>query len=80
MELRAVHLLFHKLPEDSFIDFVSRNIPGTFRGMGILLLDVSVKMEIIDLLQPRIKQKLQENIIITCTPEKCIIGVDYVHP
>ena len=34
-------------------------------------------MEIIDLLQPRIKQKLRENIIIT--PEKCVIGIDYVH-
>ena len=78
MGLRTVHLLFHKLREDSFIDFVSRNIPGTFRGMGILLLDVSVEMEIIDFVQPRIKQKLRENIIIT--PGKCIIGVDYVYP
>ena len=46
-------------------------------GGGGLLLDVSVKMEIIDFLQPRIKQKLRENSIIT--PEKCVIGVDYVH-
>ena len=44
------------LREDSFIDFVWRNVSGTFRGVGILLLDVSVKMEIIDLLLPRIKQ------------------------
>ena len=44
------------LREDSFIDFV----PGTFRGVGILLLYISVKMEIIDFHQSRIKQKLQE--------------------
>ena len=31
---------------------------GTFSGLGVLLLDVSVKMEIIDFLQPRIEQKL----------------------
>ena len=50
-----------------FIDFVRRNVPGTFRGVGVLLLDVSVKMEIIDVkmeiidfLKPRIKQKLRE--------------------
>ena len=49
-----------------------------FRGVGVLLLDVSVKMEIIDFLQPRIKQKPRENIIIT--PEKCVIGIYYVHP
>ena len=66
------------LREDSFIDFVRRNVPGTFRRVGVLLFDVSVKMEIIDFLQPRIKQKLLENIIIT--PEKCVIGIDYVHP
>ena len=30
--------------EDSFIDFVWRNVPGTFKGEGVLLLDVSVKM------------------------------------
>ena len=64
--------------KDSFIDFVRRNVPGTFRGVGVLLLDVSVKIEIIDFLQPRIKQKLRENIIIT--PAKCVIGIDYVHP
>ena len=46
------------LREDSFIDFIRRNVPGTFRGVGVLLLDVSVKMEIIDFLQPIIKQKL----------------------
>ena len=40
------------------------------------MLDVSVKLEIIDFLQPRIKQKLREYIIIT--PEKCVIGIDYV--
>ena len=45
-------------------------------GVGLLLLDVSVKLEIIDFLQPRIKQKLREYIIIT--PEKCIIGIDHV--
>ena len=39
------------------------------------MLDVSVKMEITDFLQPIIKQKLQENII---TPEKCVIGIGYV--
>ena len=50
--------------EDLFIDFVQRNIPGTFRGVGVLLLDVSLKMEIIDFLQPRTKQKLRENIIL----------------
>ena len=37
------------------------------------MLDVSVKLEIIDFLQPRIKQKLLENIIIT--PEKCVIVI-----
>ena len=45
-------------------------------GGGVLLLDVSVKMEIIDFLQPRIKQKLLKNIIIT--PEKCVIDIHYV--
>ena len=45
------------LREDSFIDFVRRNVPGTFRGVGVLLLDISDKMEIIDFPQPRIKQK-----------------------
>ena len=68
----------NQLREDSFIDFVRRNVPGTFGGggVGVLLLDVSVKMEIIDFLQPRIKQKLRENIIIT--PEKCVKCIDYV--
>ena len=47
-------------------------------GWGGLLLDVSVEMEIIDFLQPRIKQKLRETTIIT--PEKCVIGIDHVHP
>ena len=42
--------------EDSFIDFVQRNVSGTFRGVGVLLLDVSVKMKFIDFLQSRIKQ------------------------
>ena len=46
-------------------------------GKG-LLLDVSVKMEIIDFFQPRIKQKLRENIIIT--PKKCVTSIDYVQP
>ena len=48
------------------IDFVRRNVHGTFRGGGggevglrVLLLDVSVKLKIIDFLQPRIKQKLR---------------------
>ena len=49
--------------EDSLPIFFQRNFPGTFRG-GVLLLDVSVKMGIIDFLQPRIKQKLGENIIV----------------
>ena len=43
-----------------------------------MLLDVSVKMEIIDFLLPRIKQKLFKNIIITL--QKCVIGIDYVQP
>ena len=46
------------LREDSFLDFFWRNVSGTFRGAGVLLLDVSVKMEIIDVLLPRIKQIL----------------------
>ena len=45
-------------------------------GVGVLLLDVSVKLEIIDFLQPRIKRKLREYIIII--PEKCVIGIEYV--
>ena len=50
------------LREDLFIDFVRRNVPGTFRGggAGVLLLDISDKMEIIDLLQPRIKQNCKK--------------------
>ena len=40
------------------MNFVWRNVPGTFRGVGVLFLDVSAKTEIIDFLQPRIKQKL----------------------
>ena len=59
-------------------DFVPRNVARTFRGVGVLLLDVSVKMGIIDFLQPRIKQKLRENIIIT--PEKCVKDIDYIQP
>ena len=43
-----------------------------------MLLDVSVKIEIIDFLQPRFKQKLREN--ITMTPVKCVTGIDYVQP
>ena len=58
------------------VDFVLRKVPGTFGGVGHLLLDVSVKLEIIDFLQPRIKQKLLEYIIITL--EKCVMGIDYV--
>ena len=50
------------LMEDLFIDFVWRYVPGTFWGGGgrHLLLDVSDKMEIIDLLQPRIKQNCKK--------------------
>ena len=48
------------LREDSSIDFVRRNVPGTFRGVGVLLLDVSDKMEIIDFLQPRINQNCKK--------------------
>ena len=48
------------LREDSFIDFVRRNVPGTFKGVGVLLLDVSDKMEIIDFLLPRIKQNCKK--------------------
>ena len=49
------------LREDSFIDFVRRNVPGTFRGgEGVSLLDMSDKMEIIDFLQPRIKQNCKK--------------------
>ena len=66
------------LREDSFIDFVRRNVSGTFRGVGVLLLDVSVKIEIIDFLLQRIKQKLLKNIIIT--PQTFPIGIDYVQP
>ena len=44
--------------EDSFIDFIWRSVPGTSERVGVLLLDVSVKMEIINFVQPRIKQKL----------------------
>ena len=66
------------LREDPFIDFVRRNVPGTFRGVGVLLLDIFVKIEITDFLLPRIKQKLLQNIIIT--PQKFLIGIDYVQP
>ena len=45
-------------------------------AVGVLLLDVSIKLEIMDFLQPRIKQKVREYIIIT--PEKCAIGIDDV--
>ena len=65
------------LREDSFIDFVQRNVSGTFREVGVLLLDVSVKMEIIDFLLPRIKQKLFQNIITT--PQKFLIGIDMLN-
>ena len=40
------------------IDFVWINVSGTLGGLGVLLLDISVKMEIIDFLLPRIKQKM----------------------
>ena len=40
------------LKEDSFIDFVWRNVSGTFKGVGVLLLDVSANMEIIDFILP----------------------------
>ena len=36
------------------MDFVQRNVSGTFRGVGVLLLDVSVKMGITDFPQARI--------------------------
>ena len=64
--------------EDSSILFGETSL-GHLRhlgGVGVLLLGVSVKLKIIDFLQPRIKQKLQQYIIIT--PEKCVIGIDYV--
>ena len=71
------------LREDSFIDFVRRNVSEAFfffffwgGGIGLLLLDVFVKMEIIDFLLPQIKQKQFKNIIIA--PQKFIIGIDYV--
>ena len=68
----------HNWPrEDSFVEFVQRNVSGHSGGRG-LLLDVSVKMENIDFLLPRIKQKLLKNIIIT--PQKFLIGIDYVQP
>ena len=41
-----------------------------------MLLDVSVKMEIIDFLLPQIKQKLLKDIMITL--HKFLIGIDYV--
>ena len=45
--------------EDTFINFVCRNVSGMFSGVGVLLEcwfnDVSVKMEIIDFIQLRIK-------------------------
>ena len=47
-------------------------------GVEVLLLDVSVKMEIIGFLQQRIKQKLRESIIITL--QRCTIRIDYVQP
>ena len=46
--------------------------------MGVLLPDVSVKMEFIDFLQPRIKQNCEKN--ITTTSEKYVIGIDYAQP
>ena len=36
-----------------------------------------LKMEIIDFLQPGVKQKLREN--ITITPGKRVTGINYVH-
>ena len=35
-------------------------MPGTFKGIGVLLLDISDKMEIIDFLQPRIEQNCKK--------------------
>ena len=64
------------LREDSIIDFVLRNVSGTFRWVGVLLLDVSVETEIIDFLLLLNKQNLLEN--ITITPKKCVLGIDYV--
>ena len=65
------------LREDSFINFVWRNTCGTFRKVEVLLLDVSVKMEIIDFLLPRMTKRLFK---ISITPQKCVIGSDYVQP
>ena len=42
--------------EDSFIDFVRRNVSGTFRGVGVCCLTFQLlKIESVDFLQPRIK-------------------------
>ena len=52
----TAHTLYRVGIEDSFIGSVWsqwRNVSGTFREAGVLVLDVSVRE-----LQPRIKQKL----------------------
>ena len=54
-------LTLRAIREDSFVDFVWRNVSGTFREVGVLLLDISVEMEFIDFLQPRIKQNCEKN-------------------
>ena len=66
--LRKKFRFIGTLREDSFIDLVWRDVSGTFREWRFLLLDVSVEMEIIDFLQPRIKQNETEKYIII-TPE-----------
>ena len=42
--------------DGKLINFVWRNNYGAFRGLEVLLLDTSDKMEIIDFLQSRIEQ------------------------
>ena len=46
--------------EDRLIDFVWINVSGTSGGggVGVLLLDIYIKMEVIDFLLPRIKQRM----------------------
>ena len=59
-ERRKSKVLIKSCREDSFIDFVRRNVSGMFRGLQVLLLDVSVKVEFIDFIQPRIKQNCEK--------------------